>query len=501
MRRTITGTALALGAMGVLTAAMIPARSHLSIATTALVLVVPVVIGVVAGGFRAGVISVIAGFIVYDFFFIPPFLTLSVGASQNWAVLGVYVAVMLPVAQVVASMNAARAEARRQGTEIKKLFELSDLLLEDQPLDVLLSSIVTTLAQVFDAPQVAILLPTGDRGGLQVAAAAGSPLSTDVLARVLPSRGTTPNLGLGDGSPGDPLVLALSAVGRPVGMLVLSGRAVPTDEREPLLLFANHIALAVERARLREQALQARVSEEMGRLAKALVAAVSHDLRAPLAAIKASSSTLADPAIDLQTEEGRRLATLIDQQADRLAHLVENLLDMSRIQAGVLQPRTTIIEVDEIIKAVVADVSPAVRTHPLRVNNEADLPPVDVDVTLIARVLANLLENAARYGPKGSPIHVTISSGQHRTVIVSVRDYGPGVDKARRREIFDLFARRDRDAGAGLGLTIARTFVEAHGQRIWVDDAPDGGAIFHFSLPVAEPITEEPARGPRVAHR
>src|SRR5580704_16387516 len=149
--------------MALLTGAMLPLRASLSIATTALILVMPVVIGVVIGGFVAGVISVVAGFLVYVFFFIPPYLTFWVGGWQNWAALGVYAVVMLPVAQVVAGMNTARSRELRQGRELRKLFELSDLLVEDKPLDVLLSVIVTTLADVFGAQQVALFVPADGR--------------------------------------------------------------------------------------------------------------------------------------------------------------------------------------------------------------------------------------------------------------------------------------------------------------------------------------------------
>jgi two-component system, OmpR family, sensor histidine kinase KdpD len=500
MNRTLLSTAAALGTMAVLIAVMVPLRDHLSVATTALILVVPVVIGVVFGGFTAGVVSVVVGFLAYDFFFIPPYRTFVVGAPQNWAALAVYVAVMLPVGRVEAGMNAARSEARRQGTEIKELFELSDQLVEDRPLERLLSSIVTTVSQVFDARQVAILLPAKNvsqegeepAGSLEVVATAGQPLAPEDLARVLAQHEQSVNLVPREVENGDFLTLALSAAGRPVGLLVLSGPAVFSHQHEPLHLFANHIALAVERAQLREQALQARVAEEMGRLAKTLVAAVSHDLRAPLAAIKASSSTLAEPAIELDTKQIHRLTTMIDHQADKLADLVKNLLDMSRIQAGVLKPRTTIISVDDLVTNALDEPSPTVRSHPLILRSDTNVPPVDVDVTLITRVLVNLVENAARYGPKGSSIVVTSSRGDDGTVLVSVRDHGPGVDKDRRQEIFDGFARRESDAGAGLGLAIAKTFVEAHGQCIWVDDGPDGrGAVFTVSLPAAKPLTEE----------
>src|SRR5215472_1199352 len=187
MKRSVIGTIAALVSMALLTGAMLPLRSSLSIATTALVLVVPVVTGVVIGGFVAGVISVAAGFLVYDFFFIPPYLTLWVGRPQNWAALVVYVAVMLPVARIVAVLNAARAKERRQGTELRELFQLSGLLLQDKTLDELLTAVVMTVGEVFGARQVALLLP--HEGELKIAASAGEPLTDDQMRRVLPLPG------------------------------------------------------------------------------------------------------------------------------------------------------------------------------------------------------------------------------------------------------------------------------------------------------------------------
>lgn len=495
MKRTVIGAAAALGSMAILTAAMFPFRHHLSVATTALVLVVPVVIGVVVGGFAVGVLSVVAGFLVYDFFFIPPILTLWVSAPEDWAALLVYVAVMLPVARVVAGLNSARAAERRQGRELRQLFEVSDLLIQDKPLDVLLSVVVTSLTDVFGAQQVAIFLPAGDQ--LELAASAGEPLSAEQQRQVLPTPGALASLGGPAAERSGLLVLALTASGRPVGLLALSGAAVTPGEREPLQLFANQIALAVERAQLREQALHARVTEEMARLAKTLVAAVSHDLRAPLASIKGASSTLADAGIEISPDAQHDLAKLIDVQADRLAELVRNLLDMSRIQAGVLQPRRSVIAPADLVHRVVSDLTPPLRGHPVRVEMPAGLPAVDADEVLISRVLANLLENAARHSPGDSPITVRGEARPDGQVEISVTDHGPGVQPDRREEIFGLLSRRASDVGAGLGLTIAKTFVEAHGQRIWVGDAPGGGARFAFTLPVAAGISEEP---PLAAH-
>jgi len=498
MRRSVIGTLAALASMAALTAAMLPIRGHLSSATTALILVIPVVTGVVTGGFLAGVLSVAAGFLVYDFFFLKPYLTLWVGAPQNWAALGVYVAVMLPVARVVAGMNAARAKERRQSHEIRQLFELSDLLVEDKPLDELLAAIVTTLADVFGARQVALFLPGAGR--LEIAASAGEPLTEEQLAQVLPARGAPASLDA-QAQSGDLLVLALTAAGRPVGLLALSAESAARHERAPLLLFANQVALAVERVQLREQALRARLTEEMARLARTLVAAVAHDLRGPLASIKASSSTLADAELDVAPHARRSLAQLIDVQADRLADLVQNLLDMSRIQAGVLEPRRTVASLAELAATVVADLAPALRGHEVDVRVPGDLPPVDVDLVLISRVLTNLVENAVRHGPKDAPIAIRARLTGPETIEVSVTDHGPGVSQDRLNEVSGLFTRRAGDAGAGLGLAIARTFVEAHGQRLWVEGAPGGGARFCFTLPVAAPIPEEAQLAAGTHHR
>jgi two-component system, OmpR family, sensor histidine kinase KdpD len=489
MRRSVVGTSAALVTMAALTAAMFPL--HLSTATNALVLVVPVVIGVVIGGFVAGVISVAAGFLVYDYFFIPPILTLWVRPAQNWAALIVYVAVMLPVARIVAVLNTARARERRQGAELRELFQLSGLLLEDKTLDELLTAVVMTVAEVFGARQVALLLP--HEGKLEIAATAGEPLTDDQMLRVLPAPGDLARLSAHPDIRGDVLIHALTAAGRPVGLLVLSAEAATGPDREPLSLFANQIALAVERAQLREEVLRTRLSEEVARLAKTLVAAVAHDLRAPLARVKASSSMLSDPEIDIDPRARQSLAGLIDKQADRLAELVQNLLDMSRIQAGVLEPRRAPACVLELISGVVSDLTPALRGHLVQLDVADNLPPVDVDWTLISRVLANLLENAVRYAPKGMPITIGAELSPPGEVLVFVVDHGPGVSPERRDEIFGLLARRESDAGAGIGLSIASTFIEAHDQRIWVEEAPGGGAKFCFTLPAAAETPRESA--------
>jgi two-component system sensor histidine kinase KdpD len=490
VRRGIIGSAAALASTAALTMAMLPLRGEVSIATTALVLVVPVAVGVVIGGFPVGVFGVVVGFLVYDFFFIPPYLTLNVGENQNWVALAVYVLVMLPVARVVAGLNTAQAQARERGMQIRQLFELSTLLVEDKPLKELLTIVATTLRDVFDAHQVALLLPHD--GQLEIVASAGAPVTDGDRHRLQSAPAQLAGLNNAGPQRIDLLRFALVASGRPVGMLTLSGVVISDRQREPLLLFANQIALAVERAQLREQALRAELIEEMERLARTLVAAVSHDLRAPLSSIKAASSTLTDPQLSDGLDRGarRELAGLIDTQADRLAALVTNVLDMSRVQAGVLRPRSSITDLHDIVDTVLADQPVGPRDQPLVLDLPDDLPVIDVDVVLIARVLTNLVQNAARYAPKGSPITIAARHTGPAVITVSVTDRGPGVSPDRRSEIFGLFIRRRGDTGTGLGLAIAKTFIDAHRQRIWVEDAPGGGARFCFTLPVAAQLAE-----------
>ncbi|AWS47722.1 ATP-binding protein [Streptosporangium sp. 'caverna'] len=487
---SIAGAAAALATMAVLTLAMLPFRGELNIATTALVLAVPVVVGVVIGGFRAGVISVVGGFLVYDFFFIPPYETLYVGVSENWVALGVYAMIMLPVARVVVSMNTARAQARQRAMQIRQLFELSALLVEDKPLEEMLTVIVNALRDVLDAHQVALLLPRND--DLEIVASAGAPLTEDDRRRLLPSPGRTASVDATRPNGTNPFGIALVAAGRPVGILTVSGTEITGRQREPLLLFANQIALAVERAQLREHVLRAGLTEEVERLARTLVAAVSHDLRAPLASVKASSSILADPQLGegLDPHARHELAVLVDTQVDRLAALVTNLLDMSRVQAGMLQPRASIVHLHDLADTVLADLPLGRRDCPPILDLPDDLPLIDVDVVLIARVFTNLLENAIRHAPKDSPITIAARRADAATITVSVTDHGPGVSPDRRGEIFGLFIRRHGDSGSGLGLAIAKTFIDAHRQRIWVEDVPGGGARFCFTLPVAAPLQE-----------
>ncbi len=463
-------------------AALVPFRDHLSIATAALALVVPVVVGVAIGGFAAGVASVVAGFLVYDYGFIPPYNGLKVGHAQDWVALAVYTVVMLLVSKVVAEMDRARSEAQRRTADAQRLFDLSQLLVEDRSVEDLLKTIVGAVRSVFGVSGVALLVPRDGR--LDIAASAGEPLTRQELHGLEPLSGLPVSLGTGPAGPEQVErmgTVALTASGRPIGVLATRGMPASEADRSLLLTFANHAALALERVQLRDQALRSELLEEVDRLRHALVGAVSHDLRTPLATMKVASSTLLRPAAPLTDADTRELYHLIDIETDRLTRLVTSLLDMTRIDAGVLEVRRRPMSLRILVRDAVANLGSTLGDRPVDVAIPDTVPDVDADQLLIGQVLANLLDNADRYSPPDSLI--TVAGEAHGDqVALSVADRGPGVPPSEREAVFDRYVRFDTGGRAGLGLAIAKTFVEAHGGRIWVEDVPEGGARFVFSL-------------------
>ncbi|MGO8877278.1 MAG: ATP-binding protein [Acidimicrobiales bacterium] len=529
-RRLLAGAAVAIASLAVLGALMFAFRPHLSDATVALVLVVPVIVGVVVGGSWAGVLAVLLGFLLYDFAFIQPYYTLRVGSGRDWLNLVVYVVVVALVARVVDRLRVAEDQARNRETDTQRLLELSELLIENRSLGDLLPLVVSIVQDAFACESVVLLLPRDGR--LEIVARAGRELTAAELRRVSPEPGVAASL-MPQSAPSlleteafRTETIVLSAPGRPVGLIGLVGTRLSPHRRLLVRAFANHIAIALERAQLQEQTLRISVLEEVDRLRGALVGAVSHDLRTPLATIKASASTLLDDGSAIAPADRKELLSLIDEQSDRLARLVTNLLDMSRIETGSLVVDRQPLDIGEVVREAVAGLRPLVPEGRLDVRIAPELPSVDADHVLIGQVVVNLLENALRYAPAGTAVEVTVTSGAAR-VEVAVTDYGPGFPEQERLRIFGLarptapvpvlsgLASRPAAAapatsprpavpapsaggGSGVGLAIAKAFVNAHGGTIWADNVPGGGARVAFSLPVhgAAP-SSAPANGAR----
>jgi len=488
-RRAALGILVALLGLSVLLVVFLPFRAHVSIATPALVFVVPVILGVVVGGIIPGAVGAVAGFLCYDIFFIPPYGTLTVQAPQNWLALVVYVIVVIVVAQVVANLQSAREEAQRRTRDAERLFELSQALIGDRPLPQLLSLIAVTVQHAFTPRWTALVLPSeGSAGGvgtpeLSVAASAGEELTADDLASLTTSGGETRSLGLTGVEAPRRVAVALVASNRPVGMLVLQHVQFARHDRALLATFANQAALAVERGQLREQALRTQLLEEVDRWRGALMGAVSHDLRTPLAAVKTAVSSLRQSDTALGPDDRAELLELIELQSDRLARLVTNLLDMTRIESGALELRPTIIAFDEIVGEALASLGGLVPTGRVDVEAPGDLPLLHIDHVLIGQVVANLLENAARLSSPECTIRVSARQADTTFVEIAVVDDGPGIRSEDRERVFEMFSQNSGGGRAGLGLAIAKAFVEAHGGTIWIDPRVTLGARVVFTVP------------------
>jgi two-component system, OmpR family, sensor histidine kinase KdpD len=502
-QRTAIGTVAMLASLAILLAVLLPFRSHLSIAIPALVFVLPAVVGVVIGGFVAGALGAVAGFLAYDYFFLPPYGTLTVRSPQNWIALAVYVAVVLIVSQVVAQLQRARVQAVRRTEEAGRLYELSQALIGDLTLSQLLTHIVETVQEVFEPRWTALVLPRNvaeaevPGGTLEVAATAGRALSDEEDAALTAAGGQTRSLGLAAGGEPRPrrVSVALVVSNRPVGMLVLEDVELAGPDRSLLGTFANQAALTVDRARLREQALRARLLEEVDRWRSALLGAVSHDLRTPLASIKTAVSSLREPGPALRPEDRAELLELIELQADRLSRLVTNLLDMTRIEAGALEPRPAAMAVDELVDEALAALGGLLPRDRVELQRAPDLPLLHVDHVLISQALANVLENAGRLSPPDSVIRIGARPAPRSDgtrVEIAVRDEGPGIAAADREHVFEMFSQNGGGGRAGLGLTIAKAFVEAQGGRIWIDPDVSSGARIVFTVP-CEALVGAPA--------
>jgi two-component system sensor histidine kinase KdpD len=267
-----------------------------------------------------------------------------------------------------------------------------------------------------------------------------------------------------------------------------AGRFEAADDRL-LSAVAGQLGVVIERERLRREATDAEVLRRTDQLRTALLNAVSHDLRTPLASIIASAGSLRQSDVVWSEEERAEFAEAIEDQARRLNRIVSNLLDLSRIEGGMLRPEKGWYDLGALIEDVVGRLRGITSRHQVGVDVEEDLPPVPLDYVEIDQVLSNLIENAAKYAPPGTAIRVRARRSD-REVRVEVADQGPGIAASAVPHLFDPFYRINQGQplakGLGLGLAVARGLVEAHGGRIWVEGRPGGGATFMFALPLTE---------------
>jgi len=378
---------------------------------------------------------------------------------------------------------------------IASLYAMSRELAATRGEENILRIAVKHVAEVFEA-QAVVLLPdeTGrivyPKGEGSAQSSHGSDLS---VAQWVYDHGQMAGQGTDTLPGGDVVYLPLQASSGMMGVLALlplnPARIALPEQQRLLETFVSQIAMALERVRLATEAHSVQLKMETEQLRNSLLSAISHDLRTPLAAIVGASSSLVRDDDKLDDHARHELGQAIYDEAMRMAGLANNLLDMARLEAGAVVLNRQWQPLEEVVGGALAGLSVRMVNHPVTVKLPRDLPLVEIDSLLIERVFANLLENAVKYTPPGTVIEISAAKDQS-DLVVTVSDQGHGIPAGEEQLIFEKFHRvasEGNQGGAGLGLTICRSIVEAHGGRIWADNLSTGGAAFHFTLPLTKP--------------
>jgi two-component system, OmpR family, sensor histidine kinase KdpD len=426
----------------------------------------------------------------FDFFFVPPFYTFAVADVRYILTFGVMFVVALVISGLTLQVREQAEAARGRERKTAALYGLSRDLARLRKKDGISEVAVKHIGDVFRSSAV-VLVPDSE-GRLTVSSGGAGTFALDdkemsVAQWVLENRHPA---GVGtDTLPGArALYLPMIAASGPVGVIGI----LPADPGEQydlgqihlLETFANQTAMAVERVVLAKEAQRERLNAETQALRNVFLNAVSHDLRTPLAVIGGSADALLRMGEHLSPEKREELARTIQGESERLARIVRNVIGMTRLESETVQIRQDWQSLEEIAGAVIEHLADRLSGHPFQVHIPEDLPLVPFDPVLIEQVLTNLLENAAQHTAPGTPIELS-AHVRRADVLVEVADRGPGIPAGLEKRIFEKFSRvREAGAGVGLGLSICRAAVEAHGGRIWVENRPGGGAAFRFTLPL-----------------
>jgi two-component system sensor histidine kinase KdpD len=505
----VVGYAMAAAAVGAVSLFIGFVLGQVSLANVSMLYLLAVMATAVAFGRGPAIFASFIAFLVFDWFFVQPLHRFTVSDPGEWVSLLFFLLTATVTGQLAADQRQRAREAQQREREAVVLYDVVRLL-GDGDLNVELGAVAARLRRELQVQALAIEVwqpggtarryTAGDEAALaQLRNGAGT--AAHVLHRgsagtsqthaapgrwvriVQPTRASSanPNLRLAPITVGE----------RRVGALLMLAPTTEFDATDDRLVSAAaaQIGVAIERARLREEATDAEILRRTDALRQALLNAVSHDLRTPLATIMASAGSLRQQDVAWTEEERQGFAQAIEEEAEHLNRLVGNLLDLSRIEAGTIRPQKSWQDFSILVDDVLERLRPVTREHRLRVEVPLDLPPVYLDPVEIGEVLYNLVENATRYAPAGTEITIQARlEGQMLRVAVS--DRGPGLPAAALPHLFDPFYRvldgQPRPQGLGLGLAIVKGLVTAHDGVVSAENRAGGGARFSFTLPVGE---------------
>jgi two-component system sensor histidine kinase KdpD len=439
----------------------------LGVVSAVAVFMLAVTVAAVSGGLWGGVLAAVGSSIALPII-LDPEHRLVFDETRDLVAAVVFLSIAVVVGLVVGNATDERARATRREREARLLGYLSGKLLSGEVPDQVLDDFAAIVLEPFGLAtcHIAVVLD-----------------GTEIVAR-------SARDGVEVGGPTEIVPMVVGTV--PFGTLIAERprgeRAMTRDERQLLEAATRQAAAALDRARLDARARLAQLDAETNQLRAAMFSSVTHDLRTPLASIKAGVTSLLDRSVTHGPEQQRELLQTVLEETDRLNRLVGNIMDLARIRAGALTPRRIPTAIDEIVEAAVARLRPLFVGVDLKLYVAPDLPEAAVDPVQIDQVVTNVLENAATHSPPQGEVrvHVTSSGGGIR---VRVSDQGPGIPLDERERIFEAFFRGQEAperAGSGLGLAISRAIVVAHGGRIWVEETTGGGTAMIFEVPLLE---------------
>jgi two-component system sensor histidine kinase KdpD len=488
MASTLSGYLGTLAGVAAVTLALWGARATLAVAPIALIYLLGVFCAALLWGMGPAIAGSVLAVLALDYLFMPPRFSLALQGPSDVASLAVFLAVAIATSRLAAHARARTHEAEGRARQSQALLRLSDAIAEAPGIDAALQAVTALTAEIFAVEHCALLLPDAV-GALTVRAHAPGPADCTltreedgIAAYVWRHKTPVPH--------GAILYVPMRLGARSVGVLRVGprdGQVLPAAEHTFLHTFAAAAAVALDRRRLQEEASQAEVLRRSDELKNALLGTVSHDLRTPLAAIKTAITALLQDGVSWDPAAQKDVLSTANDEVDRLTRLIDNLLDLSRIEAGALRPDRQWYEVGELVRDTVHRAAPRLQDHRVTVLLSEGDRALYVDYVQIQQVLTNLLDNAAKYSAPGTEIQVT-GGVEGDSFVIRVRDQGPGIPVSEAERIFSKFYRIGRPrTGTGLGLAICRGLLEAHGGRIVVENPGQPGAVFAVFLPLAQP--------------
>lgn len=429
-------------------------------------------------GLLEAVAASFAAMLCFNFFFLPPVGQFTVADPQNWVALFTFLATALVASHLSDRAKKQALEARRRQRETEQLYALSRAILLSEISQSIGFQAARHIAQIFECSG-GVALYDANTGEIFNGGPADLPEVEAKLKQVV-----IQGANLHDGS-SNLLVAAVTLGGQPIGSLALKGMTLSDSALQALL---NLVAIALERVRTEEAANRAEVARQSEEFKSTLLDAIAHEFKTPLTSIKAASTSILTDSAALSPQL-RELATIIDEETDRLSLLVTEAVRMSQINADRVRLNMQPLVLREVLERVLGYFGPRLEGRSLNLKISEHLPQVLADADLISLALRQLIDNGLKYSLPASPIDITADAEGDR-VMIRVRDRGPGIPERERERVFDKFYRRDtakdRVPGSGLGLSIAREIIRAHGGDLWVESAPGSGSQFCLAIPARE---------------